>query len=101
MYTLYRANGEKALEIYREEKENISLVILDLIMPGMGGQKCLEEILKIDPFQKVVIASGHYANGPTKTVLETGAKGYIKKPFDVGAMLTVVREVLDSRFLSR
>jgi CheY-like chemotaxis protein len=91
------ADGEKALEIYREKKEDISLVILDLIMPGMGGQKCLEEILKIDPAQKVVIASGHSANGPTKNVLETDAKGYIKKPFELEPMLNVIREVLDRK----
>jgi CheY-like chemotaxis protein len=94
---LAAANGEKALEIYRENKEDISLVILDLIMPGMGGQKCLEEILKMDPSQKVIMASGYSTNGSTKDALELGAMGYINKPYEAGAMLTMVREVLDRK----
>ena len=39
------------------------IVPLDLIMPEMGGKQCLEEILKIDPSGKVIIASGFSANG--------------------------------------
>ncbi|MBW1812303.1 MAG: response regulator [Deltaproteobacteria bacterium] len=89
------ADGESALEIYREKQKHISLIILDLIMPGMGGKKCLEEILKIDPSQKVVIVSGYSVNGSTRDLLKMGAKGYIKKPYEMGPMLAVVREVLD------
>ena len=89
------ADGESALEIYQKKKEDISLIILDLIMPGMGGQKCLEEILKINPLQKVVIATGYSATGSTKEILEKGAKGFMNKPFRMEQMLTVIREVLD------
>jgi len=73
------------------------LIILDLIMPGMGGQKCLEEILKIDSSQKVVIVSGYTVEGPVKESLEKGAKGYIKKPYELGPMLMVIRDVLDRK----
>jgi len=90
-------DGESALEIYQENKESISLIILDLIMPGMGGQKCLEEILKIDSSQKVVIVSGYTVEGPVKESLEKGAKGYIKKPYELGPMLMVIRDVLDRK----
>jgi DNA-binding NarL/FixJ family response regulator len=84
-----------ALEIYREKKEYISLVILDVIMPGMGGYKCLEEIFRIDPSQRVLIASGYSASGPSSEALEVGARGYIKKFYEVGPMLRMVRRVLD------
>ena len=94
---LAAANGEKALEIYRKKKEDISLVILDLIMPGMGGRKCLDEILKSDPSQKVVIASGYSVKGSTKDALALGARGYLEKPFELRQMLKVVREVLDRK----
>jgi CheY-like chemotaxis protein len=95
-YTIIAAaNGERALEIYREIQENISLVILDLIMPGMGGQKCLEEILRIDPSQRVIITSGYSFGDPTKKALKGGAKDYIKKPYEIGPVLTVIRRVLD------
>lgn len=95
-YTVITApDGESALEIYHEKKEKINLIILDLIMPGMGGRRCLEKLLKANPQAKVLIASGYSVNGPTKEALEAGAKGFISKPYDVRQMLKAVREALD------
>ncbi len=88
-------DGQKALEVYRKEKGNISLVILDLIMPKMGGRECLERLLKIDPKVKVLVASGHSANGPTKEAVGSGAVGFISKPYDAKEILRMVRKVLD------
>ena len=53
---LTAANGKEALDLYNREMGKISLVILDLIMPEMGGKQCLEELLKIDPKARVLIA---------------------------------------------
>jgi len=89
------ADGEQALEIYREKQAYISLVVLDLIMPGMGGHKCLEEILNVDPSQKVIIASGYSVGGSTNEAVKSGAKSYLKKPYEIGPMLKAIRQVLD------
>jgi len=88
-------DGETALKLYAERKQEISLVILDLMMPGMGGKQCLEQLLATASDTKVVIASGYSVNGPAKATLKAGAKGFIKKPFELKQMLKVVREVLD------
>ncbi|MBW2608111.1 MAG: PAS domain S-box protein, partial [Deltaproteobacteria bacterium] len=88
-------DGESALTLYQEKKESISLIILDLIMPGMGGRRCLEELMKMNPRVKVVIASGYSVNGPAKEALEAGAKGFIEKPYNIKQMLKIVRKVLD------
>lgn len=90
-------DGETALESYSQKSEEISLVILDFMMPGMGGKQCLEQLLAMAPDAKVVIASGYAVNGPTKAALEAGARGFIKKPFQLKQMLKVVREVLDQK----
>jgi len=87
--------GESALKIYEEKKDGIDLIILDLIMPGMGGKKCLEGLLQINPDVKVVVASGYSPEGTVKSFLEGGAKHFISKPFNMKEMLQVVREVLD------
>ena len=92
---LTAADGESALQLYSEEQEKIDLVILDLIMPGMGGKLCLLELLKINLEAKVAIASGYSPDGPTREILKNGAKGFISKPYDLRQMLKVVREVLD------
>lgn len=95
-YTVITASdGRKALELYETNRQEISLVILDLIMPHMGGKKCLDELLGLDPAVKVVIASGYSADAPTKEALKSGAKGFVNKPYDIRQVLDVVREVLD------
>ena len=89
------ADGESALQLYRKEQNRIDLILLDLIMPGMGGKKCLEELLRVNPRARVLIASGYSADGPTKEALGVGARDYISKPYDAKQMLKVVREVLE------
>ncbi len=93
---LTAANGKEALEVYRSNQDRIALVLLDLIMPEMGGKQCLEEILKINPKTRVLIASGFAPNRQTKEALEIGARGFVGKPYNVKGMLQSVREVLDS-----
>jgi PAS domain S-box-containing protein len=95
-YNLLTANnGEGALEVYRQRNGEIDLVILDLIMPGMGGKRCLEELLEIDSQVRVVIASGYSFNVLTKEAPKAGVSGFINKPYDMRQMLKVVRGVLD------
>jgi len=92
---LLAGTGLQALEVYVKEKDGISLVILDLIMPEMGGKQCLEELLKIDPHVKVLIASGFGVEHATRRFLESSAKGIVRKPFDIKGFLKSVRRVLD------
>ena len=96
-YTVLTAsNGEQALEVYRRERERIALVILDLIMPGMGGSKCLEELLKVTPRARVLIASGYSPDASTKGALEAGAVAFINKPYNNKQLLELVRKILDN-----
>jgi two-component system cell cycle sensor histidine kinase/response regulator CckA len=88
-------NGEDAVEIYSRQGKQIDLVILDLGMPGMGGDKCLKELLRINPSVKVLIASGYAATQTVQSVLEAGASGFMAKPYRLEDMLKKVREVLD------
>jgi CheY-like chemotaxis protein len=89
-------NGEKALALYEENREEISVVLLDLIMPGMGGKRCLEELLKRNPLVKIVIASGYTGEDSRSVLLEKGARGFVAKPYDMKRVLRMIREVLDS-----
>ncbi|MGO9566222.1 MAG: PAS domain S-box protein [Desulfomonilaceae bacterium] len=92
---LIAANGEEALALYKEKKEQISLVILDLIMPTMGGKDCLQNLLKIDPAVKVLIVSGHAADKTMRECVSLGAKGFVSKPFRMKDLLRQVRKTLD------
>ncbi len=89
------ANGEQALDIYGEYGQSIDLVLLDLNMPGMGGRKCLQELLQLDPAVKVVIASGYAASNHEQDILLCGAKGFMGKPYQLKELAAVVRGGLD------
>jgi two-component system cell cycle sensor histidine kinase/response regulator CckA len=96
-YTVLTApDGKQALDVYLKKRDQISLVILDLIMPGMGGEECLVKLRKIDPNVRILVSSGYYREGVAKEVIESGARSFIHKPYDSQRMLAAVREVLDS-----
>lgn len=97
-YSVLRAeDGKEALEIFEQKRSAISLVILDLVMPKMGGAECLESLLKANPEVKVLIASGLLSIAGTKEIIGTKAKGFISKPFERTKLLRTVRAVLDER----
>jgi PAS domain S-box-containing protein len=92
---LTASDGESALKLYQREPKEVDLVILDFIMPGMGGDKCLRGLLELNPQAKVLMASGYSVNEAAKEAIEAGAKGFVAKPYQVREMLGVVREVLE------
>ncbi len=95
-YTVLQAvNGREALDLFKQERSLISLVILDLIMPEMGGMECLKELLRIDPQAKVLVTSGYSADGSVSKTIKLGAKGFVTKPFRVKELLRDVRQLLD------
>jgi PAS domain S-box-containing protein len=95
-YTVLTAkNGLEALDLFEKEKQRISLVILDLIMPQMGGKGCLKELLKIDDKARILVASGSSADSTIKECFEIGAKGFVAKPFRIRELLREVRKILN------
>ena len=92
---LVASNGIEARDLFTGNGKKVDLVILDLIMPDMGGQECLGELLKIDPRAKILIASGYSPDAAMRGMLELGARGFVNKPFRLKEFLQEVRKVLD------
>ncbi|MEW6347492.1 MAG: ATP-binding protein [Thermodesulfobacteriota bacterium] len=86
---LEAANGIQAVHVYRKKQESIALVILDLIMPEMGGKRCLEELVKINPDVKVLVMTG-FAADQVDDELKRTVKGFLTKPLE---MRRLVEEV--------
>jgi two-component system, cell cycle sensor histidine kinase and response regulator CckA len=84
------------LNVYGRQKGGISFIILDLIMTQMGGNKCLEELLKINPNVRVIVSSGHAIDGQELQHVGRLAKGFVNKPYNMKGMLQAVREVWDT-----
>ncbi|MBW1730177.1 MAG: PAS domain S-box protein [Deltaproteobacteria bacterium] len=91
------SDGSSALEIYRKKKDEISLIILDLIMPGIGGKQCLKKLLETNPEAKVIIVTGYSADESPGELLQLGARGFLQKPYEMNQIAQVVREVLDEK----
>jgi signal transduction histidine kinase/ActR/RegA family two-component response regulator len=97
-YTVITAtDGEKALKIYSYQKDAIDLILLDLMMPGMGGAKCLQALLRLDPNVKVIITSGHYPEGRRLQIIEECARACLHKPYPSDRLLAAIRNVLDGQ----
>jgi CheY-like chemotaxis protein len=88
-------SGEIAMTTLAGHVGNIELVILDVDMPGMGGIVCLKNMLNRDPAMRVVMASGYSPDGAVRKSIQSGACGFIAKPFQVSEMMHKVREALD------
>jgi PAS domain S-box-containing protein len=89
-------NGECAIETYRTSPTPINLVLLDLNMPGMGGYKCMKELLNIEPDLKILIASGYSTDFHAEQALSSGAASFIGKPYHLQEMARTVRAALDN-----
>jgi two-component system cell cycle sensor histidine kinase/response regulator CckA len=97
-YRVFTAeNGNEAVEIYRNNKKDIDMVILDMIMPGMNGGKTFDKLKDVDQKVKVLLSSGYSMNGQAIAILEKGCKGFIQKPFDLHALSRKIREILDNK----
>jgi len=96
-YTVLTAtNGRDALDLYRKERSDISLVLLDLIMPEMGGKECFQELVNINPQVRVILSSGFLSDGTTEEARVFGFRGLVEKPYNTRKLLGLVREVLDA-----
>ena len=88
-------DGEDAIAKFMENRELISIVLLDMIMPKKNGKEVGEAIRKMDPGVKILFASGYTMDIiKGKELAETGAD-FIHKPFTPKDLLTLVREILD------
>jgi PAS domain S-box-containing protein len=96
-YTVLTAtNGKDALNLYGKKRRDISLVLLDLIMPEMGGKECFQELVNINPQVRVILSSGFLSNGTTEEARVFGFRGFVEKPYNTRKLLGLVREVLDA-----
>ena len=96
-YTVLAAtSGREAVEIYQKRHQLIDLIILDMIMPGMGGDKTFELLKEINPDVKVLLASGYSMDSRTHAILKSACNGFIQKPFNLIDFSQKLRAALDS-----
>jgi len=97
-YTVMIAhNGHEAVDIFREKHTSIDMVIMDMIMPEMGGGETYKMLKDIEPDVCVMLSSGYSLNGQAKKIMDQGCRGFIQKPFNLKDLSFKIRKVLDNR----
>ncbi|MBI5418529.1 MAG: PAS domain S-box protein [Deltaproteobacteria bacterium] len=94
-YTVLTArNGVEALILFSEKRSEIALVILDLIMPEMGGVETSQKLREMDPSARILVSSGYAVEGRPEDMLAEGAAGFIRKPYRLADLASAVRRAL-------
>jgi len=89
------SNGKEALEIYEKSHQKIDMVLLDMVMPDMGGGETYDKMKAINSGVKVLLSSGYSREGEATEILNRGCNGFIQKPFNLKSLSQKLREILD------
>ena len=73
------------------------MVLLDMIMPDMGGGETYDRMKEIDADIKVLLSSGYSIDGQATEIIKRGCDGFIQKPFDVQGLSPRIRKILDKK----
>ncbi|MCD6197059.1 MAG: response regulator [Deltaproteobacteria bacterium] len=90
-------SGEKGIEIYQQNKDQIDVIILDMVMPSMGGTETYNRIKKIDPDVKFLLSSGYSVDKEASKILNGSRNGFIQKPFTINQLSENMRKILDQK----
>ena len=88
-------SGQEAITLYMTKRDEIDLVILDMIMPGISGGETFDRLRAIDPEVKVLLSSGYSIDGEANTIMDRGCNGFLQKPFHIEQLSGKLRDVLD------
>ena len=91
---LCAGDGQEAVEVFRERKDEIRFVMLDLVMPIMGGEETYHALRQIDDNVKVVIVSGYAADQKADEILAAGADCFLQKPYDALTLNEAISKLL-------
>jgi two-component system, cell cycle sensor histidine kinase and response regulator CckA len=95
-YTVLKAfDGKSSIELFKANKNKISVVLLDMEMPDISGRQCLEQMLAMKPGQKIIMLSGHLFRPNDWKPTEAGASLFVQKPFDSAFLLHQIRNLID------
>jgi two-component system, cell cycle sensor histidine kinase and response regulator CckA len=94
---LSAGDGLAAVNLYRERKKEIALVLTDLGLPKMNGIEECTQIKKINPNAQIIVATGFLDPGMKSEFLKVGVQQFLYKPYDLRKVLKVIREMLDEK----
>ncbi len=89
------SGGREALEIFGRFKDEIDLVLLDLVLPDMGGREILEAMKALSPQVKVLVTTGLGGDRQLEEMEREGIVGVVAKPFDLPRLMETIEAAVD------
>ncbi len=89
-------SGTDAVEIYREHKSELRVVLLDMVMPTMNGRATYLALREIDPDVRVILMSGYTLNEEVQEILDLGVKAFVSKPYSIETLARALAQVLEA-----
>jgi len=93
-------DGEEAARIYEERNGDIGLVILDMVMPKLGGRETFLKLKGLNPQVRALLSTGYSKNEKAQEILDSGVMGFVQKPYLLNELLSKVRSVLDAEMMT-
>ncbi|RPI49169.1 MAG: CBS domain-containing protein, partial [Deltaproteobacteria bacterium] len=90
-------DGKEAIEVYKKKQDEIEMVVLDMVMPTMGGGEAFDKMKEINPKVRVLLSSGYSIDGEAAEILKRGCKGFIQKPFTINVLAEEIRDILNKK----
>jgi two-component system cell cycle sensor histidine kinase/response regulator CckA len=92
---LEASGGNEAVSLYAASDRPPDLVLLDLDMPNTTGEETLKLLLELDANCKVIMVSGHGERGREMSLRETGALGFLHKPWRHGELMVAIDKIAE------
>jgi PAS domain S-box-containing protein len=94
---LTASDGIEAIAVYAQHKEEINLVLMDMMMPQMDGLTTIRTLRKIEPHVKIIAVSGLASNDKFAQVATLGVNTFLSKPYSAEELLNTIDEVLKAQ----
>ena len=93
---LIARSGQEAVDVYKNSPDDVDLVLLDMMMPGMEAGDTYDRLKAINPQIKVLLSSGYALDQKAGAIIDRGCNGFIQKPFNMQILEAKIGEVLKS-----
>jgi len=92
---LTACDGKEAIDLYLDRGREIDLIVMDLVMPRLGGRECFRVLKKIDPGVRAILSTGYGFNVAAQEMLDEGMLGFVQKPYEMNHLSEVVARALE------
>jgi two-component system cell cycle sensor histidine kinase/response regulator CckA len=90
-------SGQEAIDVFKENRDGVDLIIMDMIMPGLSGSETFDRLKEIKPDAKILLSSGYSIDGQATNILRRGCNGFIQKPFNMNQLAEKIQKIFANR----